>query len=119
MKGEFVIELKDLWFYSFHGLYEEERAVGGEFIVDLFVKTTADSTIASISDTINYTALYSIVATGMSQPRDLLETIAQSIADKIHAAFSSVREIEICITKKNPPINGFSGSVAVRWKKSF
>ena len=119
MKGEFVIELKDLWFYSFHGLYEEERKVGGEFFVDLFVKTNTEGTVTSIDDTINYAALYSIVKTEMNQPRDLLETIAQSIASKIHQTFPSVREMEICITKKNPPISGFNGNVAVHWKNTF
>ena len=37
--GEFIIELKGLQFYSFHGLYAEEKKVGGEFVVDVSGKT--------------------------------------------------------------------------------
>lgn len=115
--GEFTIELKGLQFFSFHGLYEEEKLVGGEFVVDLSLKFSENNTITSIEQTVNYAALYSLIKVEMNQPRELLETLAQSIADKIFIAYPSVKEIDIRIEKKNPPITGFIGSVAVRWKK--
>jgi dihydroneopterin aldolase len=115
--SEFIIELKQLYFFSFHGLYEEERKVGGEFVVDLFVKYPEEKQITSLSQTINYAALYAIIKEEMNQPKDLLETLAQSIAEKIHTAYPSVNEIDIRIEKKNPPIVGFVGSVAVSFKK--
>jgi dihydroneopterin aldolase len=116
----FTIELKDLWFFSFHGLYEEERKVGGEFIVDMKVKySTGQNKIASIDETINYAALYEIVKEEMNQPRHLLETIAQSIAEKSHQAFPVIKEIEIRIEKRNPPIVNFSGTVGVSFCKQF
>ena len=118
--GEFTIELKDLWFFSFHGLHEEERRAGGDFVVDVFAKFPAgENNITSIDETINYGALYTIVKEEMSQPIDLLETLAQSIAEKIHAKCSSLREIEVRIVKKNPPIVGFSGTVGVKYHKSY
>ena len=118
--GEFTIELRSLWFFSFHGLYEEEKKVGGEFIVDVFAKfPTGKNNISSIDETINYAALYAIVKTEMNQPRELLEILAQSIAEKIHTQYVSLKEIEIRIEKKNPPITGFVGSVAVRYHKSY
>ena len=116
--GEFIIELKQLQFFSFHGLYAEERKVGEEFIVDLSVKyISKQKAITSLDETINYETLYEIVKKEMSQPRALLETLAQSIADKIQHVFPLIKEIEIRIEKKNPPIVGFIGSVAVRYKK--
>ena len=118
--SEFTIELKQLYFFSFHGLYEEERKVGGEFSVDLFVKYMGgENNIISIEETINYATLYEIVKNEMNQPRDLLETVAQSIADRIHKTFSTVKEIEIRIEKKNPPIINFYGNVAVRLTKRY
>ena len=45
--GEFTIELRGLQFYSFHGLYEEEKKVGGEFIVDVFEKFPAVTIVSS------------------------------------------------------------------------
>ena len=118
--NEFLIELKQLYFYSFHGLYDEERKVGGEFIVDLLVKySTFENKITYIAETVNYAALYEIVKGEMNQPRDLLETIAQSITKKIHLSFPAVKEIEIRIEKKNPPIVNFSGSVSMMYKKEY
>ncbi len=116
--SEFTIELKRLDFFSFHGLYEEERKVGGEFIVDIIAKYTAKQKPVTLFDEIiNYAALYEIVKEEMNHPRALLETLAQSIAEKIQHAFPLIREIEIRIEKKNPPIASFRGSVAVTYKK--
>jgi dihydroneopterin aldolase len=118
--SEFTIELKRLYFFSFHGLHDEERKVGGEFSVDLLVKySAAENIIVSIEETVNYAILYEIIKEEMKQPRELLETITQSISEKIHQAFPQVKEIEITIEKKHPPIIGFSGSVAVSFKKEF
>ncbi len=118
--SDFIIELKQLYFYSFHGIYEEEKIIGGEFGVDLSVRLNSENKkINSINDTINYATLYEIVKEEMSQPRELLETIAQTTTEKIHIKFPHANEIEIMIEKKNPPINNFSGSVAVNFKKKF
>jgi len=118
--GEFTIELNKLVFFSFHGLYEEEKKVGCEFIVDLFAKYTSDKkTISSIDETVNYTTLYEIVKTEMNRSRDLLETIACSIAEESMKSLPQIKEIEIRIEKKNPPIVGFTGSVAVKFKKQI
>jgi len=118
--GEFTIELKNLQFFSFHGLYEEEKKAGGEFVVDVFAKFPAGkNNVTSIDETINYSALYVIVKEEMSQPRELLETLAQSIVEKIHTRYSSLKEIEIRIEKKNPPIIGYTGSVAVKYRQSY
>jgi dihydroneopterin aldolase len=117
--GEFTIELKDLWFFSFHGLYEEEKKTGGEFLVNVFVKTHSLKQVNSIEETINYADLYDLVKAEMNVPRDLLETLAQSIAEKIHQAFPSIKETSIRITKKNPPIAGVSGQMAVTYSEKY
>ena|SRR6185503_19566084 len=118
--GEFTIELRDLEFYSFHGLYEEEKKAGGEFIVDVFAKFPAeDHILNSINETVNYAALFTIVKDEMNQPRELLETVAQSIAEKIYAKYSVIKEVEIRIEKKKAPIVGLKGSVAASYRKVY
>jgi len=118
--GEFTIELRDLQFYSFHGLYEEEKKVGGEFVVDVFAKFPAeDHILSSIKETVNYAALFSIVKEEMDRPRELLETIAQSIAEKIYARYGVIKEVEIRIEKKKAPIIGLNGSVAAKYRKVY
>ena len=116
--GEFTIELRDLQFFSFHGLYEEEKKVGGEFVVDAFAKFPAEGhDLTSINETVNYAALFAIIKDEMGRPRELLETIAQSIAERIYAKYTVIKEIEIRIEKKRAPIVGLNGSVAATYKK--
>src|SRR5687768_604111 len=116
--GEFTIELKSVSFFSFHGLHEEERKTGNEYLVDLSVKYDAPGQrVNRINDTVNYVRLFEIVREEMKHPRDLLETIAELVAEKIHREFPMVKESVIHIQKKNPPITNFSGNVAVTYRK--
>jgi dihydroneopterin aldolase len=118
--GEFTIELRNLEFFSFHGLYAEEKKVGGEFVVDVFAKFPAqDHKLTSIDETVNYAALFEIIKDEMNQPRALLETIAQSIAEKIYNKYAVLKEIEIRIEKKKAPIVGISGTVAAGYRKVY
>ena len=118
--GEFTIELRGLQFYSFHGLYEEEKKVGGDFIVDVWAKFPAEGhVLKSVNETVNYAALFTIVKDEMNQPRELLETIAQSIAEKMYAKYGIIKEVEIRIEKKKAPIVGLSGSVAASYRKVY
>ena len=118
--SEFTIELRGLEFFSFHGLYEEEKKVGGEFVVDFIAKFPAqDHKLTSIDETVNYAALFSIVKEEMNQPRELLETVAQSIAEKVYAKYAVIKEIEIRIEKKKAPIVGISGTVAAGYRKVY
>jgi len=120
MHSEFTIELKSVIFFAFHGLHDEERKTGNEYEVDLAVKfNTEGKKITKIDETINYVKLFEIVKLEMQEPRNLLETVAISITDKIQGQFSQVKEVEVRINKKNPPIVNFSGSVAVLYTKRF
>jgi dihydroneopterin aldolase len=118
--GEFTIELRDLEFYSFHGLYEEEKKAGGEFFVDLWAKFPDEGDIVkSIDETANYASLFAIIKEEMDKPRKLLETLAQSICEKIHARYSFLHGIEIKIEKKKAPITGITGTAAVIYKADY
>lgn len=117
----FVIELKDLRFHSFHGLYPEEKKRGGQFIVDLSVEYpstfAAKGSLQAITleDTIDYAVLYEICNKAMLQPTELLENVAIDISNVIQAHFKKVTRIEVRITKSKPPIPGCTGSSSVKF----
>lgn len=120
MHSEITIELKSVLFFAFHGLHEEEGKTGNEYEVDLSVRFITDGKmITKIDETIDYVKLFEIVKQEMEQPRKLLETVAISITEKIQEHFSEVKEVQVRINKKNPPIINFSGSVAVLYSKRF
>lgn len=115
-----TIKLNQLRFFAHHGLYEEERKVSNEFIVDLEVDfESIVPVIIKMSETINYIKLYELVKKHMLQATDLLETLATSITEAIHSNYSQVKKVSITITKKYPPVINFSGNVAVSYVKEF
>ncbi len=115
-----TIKLNQLRFFAHHGLYEEERKVSNEFIVDLEVGFDLPApVITKMSETINYIRLYELVKNHMLQTTDLLETLATAITEDLHEAYPQVKKISIAITKKYPPVINFSGNVAVSYEKEF
>ncbi|MBI1342582.1 MAG: dihydroneopterin aldolase [Terrimonas sp.] len=121
MKDEqqITVRLQDLRFFSYHGLYPEERKNGNEFIADLaiFFETGNPHPITKIEETVDYARLFEIVQSEMDNPRDLLETVATVIGERISEEFSLVNEIVVSVTKLNAPIPGFSGKVSVTYHK--
>ena len=118
--GEMIIELKGLQFYSFHGLYNEEKKIGGEFVVDILAKLNSNhQEVSSIEETVNYAEVFAIIKREMTEPRELLETLTQSIAESVHKNFPAIKEIEVRVEKKVPPLLGFIGTVAATYRTTF
>ena len=109
------INLNNLSFFGYHGLYEEERVNGNTFIVNATVKFTPQETITTIAQTIDYSSVYELIKQRMSIPTFLLETIVMEIAEAVLKDFSMAEEIHITLTKENPPIADFRGSVGVSY----
>jgi len=102
--------------YGRHGVLEQERRVGNEFIVNLSVRVPVSDLMKEdqLAGTVSYAELYEIVAEEMAKPRMLLESVAIGIADKVKSRFPEVKGGWISITKSTPPIAGISGSAGVR-----
>lgn len=99
--------LKGLRFHGYHGVMEQERKVGNDYIVD--VKMLYDVTKAmktdNVEDTLNYAVAYDIVKQEMEIPSHLLENVAYRIANKLGEKFPHIVSIEIRVTKTNPPMS--------------
>jgi dihydroneopterin aldolase len=114
-----TIHLDKLQFFSFHGIHEEERILGNSFEMDIAVNVDAPHTITTLEQTVNYAALYEMAKERMQQPTPLLETVAQELAEQIHASDQRIKSIAIKIRKKYPPIHSMEGSVAISLKKEY
>ncbi len=120
MPALMTIELLDLRFQAYHGVYPEERKTGNQFRVDLQAKyTPPEEVISCLEETVNYAALFSIVQKYMQQPHDLLETLAMKMAADIHGAFPAVKNIRISIYKLHPPIAGCTGTVGITYQQDY
>ena len=129
-----TIKLEKMTFYSFHGLYPEERKKGGDYQVDVQLDyqvnaaavydvgsgqlhTTVNDIvpIASLSETIDYVPLFNLIKEEMEQPRDLIETLAMSIAKRIVASYPCKRVL-VEVKKYAVPLADFKGNTAVRYE---
>jgi|688.fasta_scaffold322748_2 dihydroneopterin aldolase len=114
-----TIQLNDVKFYGYHGLYKEEQKVGNNFIVNLSIEfiPTAQK-ITSIIETIDYVQVYHLVNTRMKIPTPLLETIVGDIADSIFEKFSIAQKVNIQITKEKVYIHTLNGNMSVALSKT-
>jgi dihydroneopterin aldolase len=120
MGGWMSIELKGLYFFALHGMYEEEIKVGNEFEVDISVQyKTPDEVITSISDTINYVEVYQVIEEEFKLRKQLLETMVMNICENLHNKFPQIKKIDISIKKITPPITSFKGLVGVSFCKEY
>lgn len=114
------ISLHNLIFHAFHGLYKEEKATGNDFEVNLDVYFTEPAEIiTNLQDTINYAVLYKLVKDRMNIPEPLLETIAMDIAQQVKKQFPIVCEINVSVSKINPPLLNFQGETSVTYHKQY
>jgi dihydroneopterin aldolase len=115
-----TVNLNKLRFNAFHGIHEEEKILGNEYLVDASVEFHEQlHVIHSINDTVNYVDIYNIIKERMSEPTPLLETVIMEIGNEIYKEFPQLRSINISIKKMNPPIEGIQGSAGVHWQREF
>jgi 7,8-dihydroneopterin aldolase/epimerase/oxygenase len=103
-----IIALEGVRFFARHGYYEEERIIGNDFILDVYVD--ADTQLAAVADdlfsTINYETLYLICQSEMRKPAKLLESLAQKIANRISDHFEHATGVKVRLRKLAPPLGG-------------
>lgn len=110
-----IIELLGMHFTAFHGCLEEEKESGNQFVVDFRCRYGIKQAALEddLSLTLDYSKIYDIVAVQMALPSDLLENVAARIFDAILEAHPDIQEMEVKVTKLNPPVNGPADSASV------
>ena len=82
--------------------------MGNTFVVDLVLYADISRAVHTdeLSDTVNYAAVYEVVQREMGVPSLLLEHVCGRIASALLDAFVALQRVRVCVTKKNPPIEG-------------
>lgn len=113
MQGK--ITLEGLEFFAHHGYYKEEQVIGNKFTVDVTISTDIAGAAEhdEIRETVNYEVLYRIIRKEMNQPTKLLEHIGKRIIDAVFMKFPSIYDIEVKISKYNPPVGGICHKATV------
>ena len=115
------IELNELEFYAYHGVYEEEKEKGNTFIVNLKVTGEFDQAVLadSLEGTIDYEKLFDLVRREMEIPSNLLEHVVGRIRSAIKNAFPEIKSISISLEKLNPPIGGNLKSTRITLSEAY
>lgn len=114
------ITLTGLRASAFHGVFEEERRTGQVFIVDVTV--FLDLRTAAASDDLDRTIHYGVLAEQVvdavqSDPVDLIETVAERVANVVLSHDSAVR-VTVTVHKPSAPITVAFDDVAVTITRS-
>lgn len=103
-----------------HGVFEREREEGQLFVVD--VDMAVDTRAAAAGDDLGQTVHYGevaeeVVAVIEGEPVDLIETLAQRIADQC-LTHQAVQEVEVVVHKPGAPITVPFDDVTITIKRS-
>ena len=101
--------------FGFHGVYPDEKREGQEFVIDavlaLSLRRAAETD--DVVDTVHYGELAErLVAVVEGEPVDLLETLAQRLADDV-LSDARVDAVTITVHKPQAPITVPFGDVSV------
>jgi 7,8-dihydroneopterin aldolase/epimerase/oxygenase len=102
-----VIEIRGIRGFGRHGVFDHERADGQEFSVDVRLELDTRTAAASdrLADTVDYGAVAEQVHAAIeNDPVDLIETLAQRIAD-LCLADRRVTGAAVTIHKPSAPIS--------------
>ncbi len=106
----YQVNLQNLRFYAFHGVFPEERILGNWYQINLSVSVDSVKEMKDdLGQTLDYGTLYLICKEVMSEPMDLLETLVEKMVERIQVLSTQITEIKVELSKENPPLGQSSG----------
>ncbi|MGL4805207.1 MAG: dihydroneopterin aldolase [Bacteroidales bacterium] len=99
------IELEEMEFYAFHGVFEQESLVGNKFFVNLKLQTNIAEAMLTdeVTDTVSYADAFLIVQQEMGIRAKLLEHLTGRIVARLFETFPTIDGVYITLSKINPP----------------
>ena len=113
-----TIRLKNMQFFAYHGVFESEKKLGAPFEVDIELKLSFDKFAQSdsLKSTIDYDAVYKVVASIISENKfNLIEKLASTIGDAIITSFNT-ESVVVRVRKPQAQMSGPLDTVEVELK---
>ena len=116
MRNHDAIRIRNAVFYAYHGVLQEEQAVGGKFEID--VELGGDFSRAAETDmlkrTVNYEQVYARIQEIVHAKKYyLLEALGNAIATHLLREFSLADEVIVRVRKPHPPVKGVVDHVEI------
>jgi dihydroneopterin aldolase len=106
--------------FAHHGVFDFERREGQKFVIDLVLGVQTGPAAASddLKDTVDYGSVVArVVEAATSEPVDLIETLAQRVADVVLRE-PRVQWVDVTLHKPNAPIAATFDDVALTITRS-
>ncbi len=116
------IRIDELQVKAFHGVYEDEKEKGQYFYVNAVLHTNTRE--AGLKDDLNlstdYAKICSLIRSVMlRESYDLIETVAEHIAEEILLGFPLIRAVDIEVRKPEAPVPVEFKSISVRISRGW
>ncbi len=108
-----TVEVRDLRVFGRHGVHEEERERGQDFLFDVELEVGERGTSDRLEDAVDYVAVARLVreVSDLTQYA-LLEALASAVADELERRFSPDR-LRVRVRKPEVRPAGLEGTVGV------
>ena len=116
------IIIKDLETFGYHGVFEEESFLGQKFIVTavLCLDTRKAGKTDDLQDSIDYGVACQLIKKIVKTERyQLIERLAEEIAEQLLLSFTAVQSVEITVKKPWAPVLVSMDTVAVSIKRGW
>ena len=111
--GDRVTSLTGITAYGFHGVFPQERLAGQRFVVDVVWWAPAPHRADDLAAVIDYGAVGACVRDQVeTDPVDLIETLAERIADTLLAAYP-MTAVRVTVHKPEAPVAFQADDIAV------
>ena len=108
-----TVEVRDLRVFGRHGVHEEERERGQDFLFDVELEVGERGTSDRIEDAVDYVEVARVVqAVSDGEQFNLLEALASAVADELERRFAPER-VRVRVRKPEVRPAGLEGTVAV------
>jgi len=112
-----LITVEGIRVFAYHGHLPEEAKLGGNFIVNAWVKTDTSEVEKTddLNDTVDYVKIIDIVKEQMAIRSDMIEQPARRIVDAI-LTLNKVQKVKVEVQKITPPIDATFDKISVTIK---
>ncbi len=110
------IIIKDLEIFAYHGVFQEEKQKGQNFIVtaELFLDLRDAGMTDELDKTVNYADVCQEIYSSMTDEKyNLIEAVAENMAGNILLKYEAIKEVHIIISKPEAPIDMTFDTVCV------
>ena len=108
------LKIKGIKIYAFHGHYEEEKKLGGHFLINLEICFNSEKVVFTdkLEDTIDYVQVIDVVKKQMKKTKNMIESAADEILREL-LKIDLIQSVSIELEKISPPVDANFDKISI------